>query len=241
MKDDHKHREATSRFESTAGILFNDRALLETAFTHRSYLNESRAGKNGERAHNERLEFLGDAVLELSVTDHLFRAYPDSNEGDLTSYRAALVNAVTLGLIAESLGMNECLLLSRGEAKDTGRARSAILANTFEAVVGALYLDQGFDAASAFVLRHVMPHMDTVLKSGAWRDAKSRFQEFAQAAYGITPSYETIHEEGPDHDRHFLVEVSLGESAVARGEGKSKQEAEQEAARKALSEKTGAA
>ena len=241
MKDDSEHKGAISRFERTAGISFGDPALLETAFTHRSYLNETRAGKNGERAHNERFEFLGDAVLELAVTDHLFRAYPDSNEGDLTSYRAALVNAVTLGSIAESLGMNECLLLSRGEAKDTGRARSTILANTFEAVVGALYLDQGFDAASAFIFRHVMPHMDAVLKSGAWRDAKSLFQEFAQAAYGITPSYETIRAEGPDHDRHFIVEVSLGDSAVAQGEGKSKQEAEQSAASKALAEKDGSA
>ena len=140
-------------FEKKAGTVFRDRDLLTTAFTHRSYVNEAGGGK-----HNERLEFLGDAVLELVVTHHLFIQYPEKAEGDLTAYRAALVNAVFLGGIAERLGMNACLLLSKGEAKDTGRARATILANTFEAVVGALYLDQGYAAAEAFIIRNVLSH-----------------------------------------------------------------------------------
>lgn len=227
-------------FQKKAGVSFNDQALLKTAFTHRSYLNEARAAKKeavlGAGAHNERLEFLGDAVIELIVTDRLFRKFPHATEGDLTGYRAALVNAQILGGIAESLGMNECLLLSRGEAKDTGRARATILANTFEAVIGALYLDQGYEAASAFVEQHVLSHVDEVVTRGLWRDAKSAFQEFAQAKYGITPTYKTVKSEGPDHARVFTVSVSVGDIMVAEGSGKSKQEAEQAAAQRALEE-----
>ncbi|MBI3574038.1 ribonuclease III [Candidatus Kaiserbacteria bacterium] len=234
MKQNMKHEEALRAFEKRAGIAFKSRELLERAFTHRSYLNEAHAGS---REHNERLEFLGDAVLELSVTDHLFRAYPAHTEGDLTSYRAALVNAVTLSGIAESLGMNECLLLSKGEAKDTGRARATILANTLEALIGALYLDQGYAPANDFVLRHVAPHIKEVLAKGAWRDAKSAFQEYAQEKYGMTPKYTTVKAEGPDHDKHFVVSVSVGDVVLREGEGKSKQEAEQMAAEKALKEK----
>lgn len=219
-----------ANFLARAGISFNDPRLLTTAFTHRSYINETRA----EGEHNERLEFLGDAVLELVATDHLFRHYPDASEGVLTSYRAALVNAVTLGAVAESLGMNECLLLSKGEAKDTGRARATILANTFEAVVGALYLDQGYERARDFIERHVLSRTEAMIESGAWRDAKSSFQEFAQAKYGATPKYEVVRAEGPDHDKHFVVAVSVSGVRLAEGEGKSKQEAEQSAAEQAL-------
>ena len=226
------HDEACRDFEKQAGVSFKNRELLQQAFTHRSYVNESHAGV---REHNERLEFLGDAVLELSVTDYLFGAYPAHTEGDLTSFRAALVNAVILGDIAEKLGMNECLLLSKGESRDTGRARATILANTFEAVVGALYLDQGYEAADLFVKRHVVPHIGEVIEKGAWRDAKSEFQELAQAKYGMTPKYTTLRAEGPDHDKHFVVSVSVGDVDIAEGEGKSKQEAEQMAAKKALS------
>lgn len=225
------HEEAVAAFQKRAGIAFKDSEFLENAFTHRSYLNE---GHPGSREHNERLEFLGDAVLELAVTDHLYRQYPAHTEGDLTSYRAALVNAVTLGGIAEELGMNECLLLSKGESKDTGRARATILANTFEAVVGALYMDQGFAPANDFIFRHVMSHLEEVLAKGAFRDPKSVFQEHAQAAHGMTPKYAVVSAEGPDHDKHFVVSVSVGDNVIAEGEGKSKQEAEQEAAKKAL-------
>jgi|CXWL01.1.fsa_nt_gi ribonuclease-3 len=231
--------EAWDTFQRDAGISFKNPALLETAFTHRSYLNESKAGgkRDGKQPeHNERLEFLGDAVLELVVTDHLYREYPESDEGTLTSYRAALVNAVMLGEIADELGVNNCLLLSKGESKDTGRARHTILANAFEAIVGALYLDQGYPAANDFIKRHVLSKITEVLKSGAWRDAKSEFQEYAQATYGMTPKYETVSAEGPDHDKKFVISVSVGEVVIAEGAGKSKQEAEQEAARKALKE-----
>lgn len=231
--------EAWAKFLKKAGITFKNEMLLQTAFTHRSYLNEAKvAGKrDGKTAeHNERLEFLGDAVLELVVTDHLYREYPESDEGALTSYRAALVNAVMLGGIAEELGVNDCLLLSKGESKDTGRARHTILANAFEAIVGALYLDQGYPATNDFIQRHVLSKIGDVLKSGAWRDAKSEFQEYAQAKFGMTPKYETVSAEGPDHDKKFVISVSVGEVVIAEGTGKSKQEAEQEAARKALSE-----
>lgn len=231
MKKNMTHEDALQAFEKRASVSFKNPQLLETAFTHRSYLNETHAGV---REHNERMEFLGDAVLELCVTDHLYRAYPAHTEGDLTSYRAALVNAVTLGNIAEELGMNECLLLSKGESKDAGRARATILANTFEAVVGALYIDQGYSAANDFILRHVVPHMEEVLARGAYRDAKSMFQEFAQDKYGLTPKYTTVRAEGPDHDKQFVVSVSVGDVALAEGEGKSKQEAEQMAAERAL-------
>ncbi len=232
-----KHIKAVEAFQALAGIPFKNPKLLETAFTHRSYINESRLSNDSSAEHNERLEFLGDAVLELAVTDHLFRSYPESDEGDLTSYRAALVNAVMLASIAEKLGVNNCLLLSKGESKDLGRARATILANAFEAIVGALYIDQGYEASSDFIVRHVISEMPAILLSGAWRDAKSAFQEFAQAKYGLTPKYETVRAEGPDHDKQFVVAVSVGEVVVAEGQGKSKQEAEQQAAEKALKEK----
>ncbi len=228
-----EHAKTLEKFEKRAGVSFKNIDILKTAFTHRSYLNEVRVG---EREHNERLEFLGDAVLELIVTDHLFRQFPRAKEGDLTGYRAALVNAVMLAEIAEELGMNECLLLSKGESKDTGRARANILANTFEAVTGAIFMDRGYTAAEKFIAAHVLPRIAEVLKKELWRDAKSAFQELAQDKYGITPKYKTVKAEGPDHDKHFVVEVWVGEVALATGEGKSKQEAEQSAAHRALTE-----
>lgn len=220
-----------SAFEKKIGITFKDKGLLRTAFTHRSYLNENR--KAGME-HNERLEFLGDAVLELIVTEYLYAKYPDKNEGDLTSYRSALVNAVTLAGVAENLGMNEHLLLSRGEAKDIGRARQVILANAIEAFIGALYLDQGYDATKVFVSHYVFKLVDEIVSKKTWLDAKSHFQEKAQEVVGITPSYETAKEIGPDHDKKFTVAVFLGKKRIAEGEGKSKQEAEQQAAKAGL-------
>ncbi len=219
------------RFEKIAGYAFRNREILAQAFTHRSYLNEHR---ELARDHNERLEFLGDAVLELVVTDHLYHTFPEANEGDLTSYRAALVNAVTLSSVAQKLSMNDFLLLSRGEAKDTGRARQFILANTFEAFVGALYVDQGYEAARGFIAKNLFGLMDDILKNKLWIDSKSSFQEQAQERSGATPSYQTLEETGPDHDKHFIVGVYIGAALVAKGEGKSKQEAEQDDAREAL-------
>jgi len=217
------------------GLSFKDLDLFVEAITHRSYLNEHRehAGK-----HNERLEFLGDAVLELAATRFLFDKFPTKPEGDLTAYRAALVNTVSLAQAANDLDINSMLLLSKGEARDTGRARDVILANAFEAITGAVYLDQGYDAAQAFLAKNLFPKIDDVVEKRAWQDGKSRFQEVAQEKKNITPSYKTISETGPDHDKHFTVAVYLGAEEIAQGEGKSKQDAEQSAAQNALT-KTG--
>lgn len=220
-----------SDFEATLGVSFNDKNLLRQAFTHRSYINEH---KETGLAHNERLEFLGDAVLELAVTDFLFKKYPDKTEGDLTAYRAALVNTNTLGEVSLKLGINEYLLLSKGEAQDTGRARQYILANTFESIVGALYLDQGYGAAETFIADNLFPLTETIVSHRLWQDAKSNFQEKAQEEAGVTPRYELIEERGPDHDKEFVIGVYLNAQLIASGKGPSKQEAEQEAAHNAL-------
>ena len=183
------------------------------------------------------MEFLGDAVLELITTNYLYKNYPDKNEWDLTSYRAALVNAVTLSMVAEKLGMNEFLLLSKGESKDTGKARQDILANTFESFLGALYLDQGYEKSNDFVEEFLFPEMKEILEKGSWRDAKSVFQEKAQEHFGITPVYKVLSESGPDHDKRFTVGVFLSKELIVDGSGKSKQEAEQKAAEGALKKK----
>lgn len=211
---------------------FADPNLLIEAVTHRSYLNEHREYVG---SHNERLEFLGDAVLELAATDFLFKKFPAKTEGDLTSYRAALVNTVALAERAQTLGVGDFLLLSKGEARDIGRARDVILADAYEAIIGALYLDAGYAAAEAFIIRTVCSHIEDVIAKGSYQDAKSRFQERAQEKQGITPRYETISETGPDHAKVFTVGVYVGESEVAQGEGQSKQEAEQQAAEAGLS------
>lgn len=223
-----------SKFEDQLGIFFKNKSLLQTAFTHRSFINENR---KGALEHNERLEFLGDAVLELIATHFLYNKYPDKTEGDLTSYRSALVNAVTLSEVATKLGMNEFLLLSKGEAKDIGRARQYILANTMESFIGALFLDQGYFVAETFIKKYVLSLIDDIVANKAWMDAKSFFQEKAQEIEGITPSYAVLKEEGPDHDKHFTVAVEIGRERVATGDGKSKQEAEQIAARNGLEAK----
>jgi len=215
-------------------LSFKNLDLFVEALTHRSYLNEHRTAGN----HNERLEFLGDAVLELATTNFLFHKFPNKPEGDLTAYRAALVNTYSLADSAKALGLNEMLLLSKGESKDTGRAREIILANAFEALLGALYLDQGYDIAEAFLAKHLYPKIDEILRTRSWQDAKSGFQEAAQEKKGVTPTYKTLAETGPDHDKKFTVGVFLHNEEFARGEGKSKQDAEQIAARAAL-DKTG--
>ncbi len=221
-------------FEELVGIDFKDKSLLKQAFTHRSFLNENRGAKGG---HNERLEFLGDAVLELVITRYLYDEYKNKNEGDLTSIRSALVNAQTCADIAKKLEMNSFMLLSRGEARDTGRARQYILANALEAVIGAIYLDQGYEIAKNFIETHIAPLTKKIVEEELWVDAKSKFQERAQDLVGLTPSYKTIKETGPDHDKKFTVGVFLGEQKVAEGEGDSKQDAEQSAARIALKER----
>jgi ribonuclease-3 len=219
------------KFEKTISILFKDKDLLKQALTHRSYLNENRQLKI---SHNERLEFLGDAVLELVVTDYLFHKYPKKPEGELTSYRSSLVNSNTLARVADQIKINNFLLLSRGEAKDVGRARQIILANAFEAVIGAIYLDQGYEVARDFIAKYIFDLLDEIVEQGSFIDSKSLFQEKAQEKVGITPSYKTLKEEGPDHNKRFTVGVYLSGDLVIEGMGKSKQEAEQEAAKKAL-------
>lgn len=218
-------------FEQVLGITFQNKKLLEHAFIHRSYINEN--PKSGLE-HNERLEFLGDAVLELVVTDYLFGTYPTSPEGELTAYRSAIVNAVIIAEVAQVLGMNEYLLLSKGEAKDTGRARSTILANTYESFVGALYLDQGYEPCKEFIHRTLLPRLEEIIAKKAWKDAKSLVQEEAQERLGVTPSYKVLAEVGPDHDKWFTIGIFFGEDKIAEGKGRSKQEGQQLAAKAAL-------
>ncbi|MBI2474179.1 MAG: ribonuclease III [Candidatus Taylorbacteria bacterium] len=220
--------------EKTLDVVFKNKTLLQTAFTHRSFLNENRRVKI---EHNERLEFLGDAVLELIVTEYLFAKYPNKPEGELTAFRSALVNANILSELALKLGLNSFIMLSRGEAKDTGRARQYILANAFEAVVGAIFLDQGYGAAQKFIETNLLPLTDGIVHGKAWLDAKSHFQEKAQEIVGITPAYTTLSEIGPDHNKQFTVGVFLGSEKIAEGTGQSKQEAEQSAAKAALTVK----
>lgn len=219
-----------STFEKSINLDFVDKELLRQAFTHRSFVNENKA----QGQHNERLEFLGDAVLELVITDYLYKKYPEETEGALTLYRAALVNTKTLSEVASSLEMNKYLRLSKGESQDSGKARDNILANTVESVIGAIYLDAGYEKAKDFIIEHISSLIDDVVKEGTWLDAKSKFQEKAQEATGITPMYKTIRESGPDHNKKFTVGVYLDKEEVAQGNGNSKQEAEQSAAENGL-------
>lgn len=223
-----------SSFQTKIGYAFRDQGLLGQAFTHRSYLNENRVAG---REHNERLEFLGDAVLELVVTEFLYQKYPERPEGELTAFRAALVNTQSIADAAGKLGMNEYLLLSRGESRDIGRARQIILANAFEALIGAIYLDAGYETAKDFIGKNIFYKTDEVVEKRLWQDAKSRLQEIAQEKHGLTPTYQLVAQSGPDHDKVFLIGAFIGSDKIAQGEGRSKQEAEQDAAQKALAAK----
>lgn len=220
-----------SKFEKKLKINFKNKDLLTQAFTHRSYLNEN---PDFKLHHNERLEFLGDAVLEHVVTEYLYKKYQDKSEGELTSWRAALVNAKTLAQVAEKIGFNDFLLLSAGEIKEEGKARQYILANTFESFTGSLYLDQGLKACEDFIKKYLLIELPYIIKNSLYQDAKSYFQEKAQEKNGATPTYNVLKEEGPDHYKKFTVGVYIGRELVARGEGFSKHEAEEEAARKGL-------
>lgn len=220
-----------SDFEKKIKVVFKDKKILQQAFTHRSYINENPGMKI---SHNERLEFLGDAVLELIVTDFLYNKYPQSAEGELTTFRSALVNAIIISEIAVGIGMNDYLLLSKGEMKDSGKARQYILANTFEALVGAMYLDQGYEVANKFIAKTLLPKIEEIVNKKLWRDAKSLVQEKAQEFVSVTPAYKLLQQSGPDHDKHFTVGIYFGANLIAEGKGKSKQEAEQSAALAAL-------
>ncbi len=218
-------------FEKKLGLSFKNKDLLIQAFVHRSYLNENPEFNLDQ---NERLEFLGDAVLELVVTEFLYKEYPEKAEGELTNWRAALVNAKMLTSVAEELGFNDFLLLSRGETKELGKARQYILANTFEALVGAMYLDSGYQICDTFLKNYLLKKLPQIITSGSYKDAKSHFQEQAQDKDGITPVYKITKEWGPDHKKKFTVGVYLNQNLVTEGEGYSKQEAEEQAAKKAL-------
>ena len=222
-----------SRLEGKIGFQFKNKDLLLQALTHRSYLNEN---TKWHLDHNERLEFLGDAVLELIVTEFLYNNYPNP-EGELTNWRAALVNANMLAKIAGDFDLNDFILLSRGEAKDIGRARQYILANGVEALIGSLYLDQGYESCRQFITQFVLKELPNIIENRLYRDPKSLFQEYAQEHVGVTPTYEVIEEWGPDHARNFKIGVFLEKEMAGSGQGPSKQEAQQEAAKDALVKK----
>ena len=220
--------------ESKLKIVFKDKDLLTQAFIHRSYLNENPHAGLGN---NERLEFLGDAVLELVVTEYLYLSHPGKSEGDLTSWRAALVNTKMISSVAFKLGFSDFLLLSKGESKEEGKSRQYILANTYEAFIGSLYLDSGYDACSDFIDKSLLRELSEIVEKKLYKDSKSRFQEVAQEKMKITPTYRVLEEQGPDHNKRFLVGVYIGSELIAKGGGTSKQEAEEETAKIALGAK----
>lgn len=220
-----------SKLEKKIGVVFKNKDLLLQALVHRSYINENR---DFRLDHNERLEFLGDAVLELVSTENLYKNFPDNPEGDLTNFRAALVNGKMLAEISDRLGVEEHLMMSKGEKKDTGRARQYLLANALEAIIGAIYLDRGYRVSKEFITKNILCEMKRVLESKLYQDPKSKFQEEAQDKTGLTPTYEVSKEWGPDHDKHFRVGVYLEKELVAEGEGSSKQVAQRSAAKEGL-------
>ncbi len=220
-----------SLLEKKLGIKFNNKDLLIQAFIHRSYINEK---PDFYLSHNERLEFLGDAVLELVVTEELYKKYPKKPEGELTNWRAALVNAKMLSCISKEIGFNDFLLLSQGERKETGKARQFILADTLEAFIGALYLDQGYKICYILIKKFIIKKLPYIIKERLYKDAKSLFQEKAQEKQGVTPNYKVVKEYGPDHAKHFVIGAFLGQELVAKGEGSSKQEGEEASAKRAL-------
>ena len=223
----------TSNYQEFAkeklGFEFNDIDLLVTALTHRSYVNEHKTAHE----HNERLEYLGDAVLELVSSDFLYRNY-DFPEGIMTAVRAALVRTESIGAAGRELGYEPLVRLSKGEAHGSVRAHESILADCFEAVIGAIYLDQGYEVAREFIAKHILSKIDTVLDEGLWRDPKSYVQELAQKIDGVTPVYRTLREEGPDHDKKFTVGIYVGDNLKGTGVGHSKQEAQTAAAREGV-------
>jgi len=223
--------QSLEKFEKILGIKFKNSNLLKEALTHRSYLNENPHWKFGQ---NERLEYLGDAVLELVVSEYLFHKYPDYPEGKLTSLRAALVNYKMISKVGKEISLDKFILVSKGEAKDTSKAKEIIIANAFEAVLGAIYLDQGYKVAKNFILKTVIQHLEEVIHFGLDKDPKSLLQEIVQEKTKITPIYKVLKEEGPDHKRVFYVGVFLNEEKIATGVGLSKQEAEINAAKSAL-------
>lgn len=221
-----------SVLEKKLNVRFNKISLLRQALVHKSYINEN---PKFVLDHNERLEFLGDAVLELAVTEYLFKHYPRTPEGEMTNWRASLVNTVMLAVTGDDFGLYQYLFLSKGERKDQNpKARQYILANAFEALIGAIYLDQGIDTAKDFITKNLISKLSHILQNKLYLDPKTRFQEAAQEKIGATPVYKVLDEEGPDHAKNFTVGVYLKDDMVAEGQGLSKQEAQVQAALKAL-------
>lgn len=226
--------EKYKNLEKQIAVKFKDHKILDMAFVHKSFVNENK-GKNFE--HNERLEFLGDAVLELAATKHLFEKYPDQDEGKMTSFRSALVQGRHLAEIAVQLELGQYLYLSNGEERSGGRSKNYILANALEALIGAIYLDQGYDAVEKFINHFILTRLDEIINSGLHIDAKSKFQEICQEKEDFTPYYEVLSEEGPDHDKVFTMAAYIDGKLIAKGEGSSKQKAEQAAAVNSLKAK----
>lgn len=222
------------KLEKDLNIFFDNKNLLIQAFIHRSYINEN---SNVKLGHNERLEFLGDAVLELVSTNFLYQKFTDLAEGELTAYRAALVNTKSISGIAKDLDFNDYLFLSKGESKDFGKARLSILADTYEAFIGAIFLDKGYEFAKEFIENTLLIHTDAIIEAGKYKDAKSVVQERSQDILSITPSYKVVSESGPDHNKKFIIAIYFGEDKIAEGEGRSKQEAETNAAMNAIIKK----
>jgi ribonuclease-3 len=227
MQDSSKYQKFAN---DVLGLKFNDISLLITAFTHRSYVNEH---KKSVSEHNERLEFLGDAVLELISTEYLYNRFKDP-EGTLTNWRSSLVRTESISAAASRLGFEPLLRLSRGEKRGTDRARAQILANCYEAVIGAIYLDSGYEATKVFIQNSLLNTFDQILKEGSWMDPKSYLQEVAQSREGLTPIYKVLDEIGPDHDKAFTVGVFINGKLKGRGNGPSKQAAQVAAAKTAL-------
>ena len=230
MKNSNKKMSNIEDFEQKIGVNFQEKDLLLLALTHRSYVNEHK----DTNSHNERLEFLGDAVLELITSDYLFNTYPDRTEGDLTSFRAALVRTESLANTAKEIGIGTYMRLSKGEEDTGGRDKSYLLANTFEAITGAIYLDQGYESARDFVYAHLLIKIEQIVEKRSDIDSKTKIQEISQARYKVTPVYVVVEEEGPDHDKRFTVVVKINDREIGRGFGTSKQKAEEDAATKGL-------
>jgi ribonuclease III len=231
MKKQKERRKKMSNIEKKLGIDFKDKKILKRALTHRSYLNENRGMglKN-----NERLEFLGDAVLELIISSKIFHTFPDRAEGELTGIRSALVRTESLAEESRRLGVGEHLLMSKGEEDSGGRDKDYLLANVYEAILGAIYLDKGLDECINFVEKTILKQLDFVVENELFIDPKTKIQELIQAEYKITPTYEVVEEKGPDHEKHFTVVLKIGEKFSCKGYGASKQKAEEDAAQKAI-------
>jgi ribonuclease-3 len=227
MRNINKRMNSIQEFEKKIGVEFKDKDLLLLALTHRSYVNEHK----DTDSHNERLEFLGDAVLELITSDYLFSTYPERTEGDLTSFRAALVRTESLADTAQEIGVGEEMRLSKGEEDTGGRSKNYLLANALEAIIGAIYLDSGYEVARDFVHTHLLKKIDHIVANRLDIDSKTKIQELTQSKYKVTPSYEVIEEEGPDHDKRFTVVVKINGKEIGKGFGTSKQKAEEDAAK----------